>query len=72
MAGGRHCDTGEGNDAASLDLPGAQEELARVVLAANPRTIVTHTDGRPLTSPHIYANCRRHSGSIHPRHLGRH
>ena len=50
---GRHCDTGEGNDAASLDLPGAQEELARVVLAANPRTIVTHTDGRPLTSPHI-------------------
>ena len=53
---GRHCDTGEGNDAASLDLPGAQEELARVVLAANPRTIVTHTDGSPLTSPHIYAN----------------
>lgn len=53
---GRHCATGEGNDAASLDLPGAQEELARVVLAANPRTIVTHTDGRPLTSPHIYAN----------------
>lgn len=48
---GRHCDTGEGNDAASLDLPGAQKELARVVLAANPRTIVTHTDGRPLTSP---------------------
>lgn len=38
---GRHCDTGEGNDAANLDLPGAQEELARVVLAANPRTIVT-------------------------------
>jgi len=54
--GARHCDTGEGNDAASLDLPGAQKELARVVLAANPRTIVTHTDGRPLTSPHIYAN----------------
>ena len=53
---GRHCDTGEGNDAASLDLPGAQKELARVVLAANPRTIVTHTDGRPLTCPHIYAN----------------
>ena len=53
---GRHCDTGEGNDAASLDLPGAQEELARIVLAANPRTIVTHTDGRPLTSPHISAH----------------
>mgnify|MGYP002679758122 FL=1 len=48
---GRHCDTGEGNDAASLDLPGAQEELARVVLAANPRTIVTHTDCLLYTSP---------------------
>ena len=58
---GRHCDTGEGNDAASLDLPGAQEELARVVLAANPRTIVTHTDGRPLTSPHSFV-----AGSLNP------
>lgn len=69
---GRHCDTGEGNDAASLDLPGAQKELARVVLAANPRTIVTHTDGRPLTCPPYLRQRRRHSGSIHPRHLGRH
>lgn len=69
---GRHCDTGEGNDAASLDLPGAQEELARVVLAANPRTIVTHTDGRPPDQPPYLRQRRRHSGSIHPRHLGRH
>lgn len=53
---GRHCNTGEGNDSASLDLPGAQEALAQVVMAANPHTIVVHTDGRPLTSPHIYAN----------------
>jgi len=53
---GRHCNTGEGNDSASLDLPGAQEELARIVMAANPRTVVVHTDGRPLTSPHIYNN----------------
>lgn len=69
---GRHCDTGEGNDAANLDLPGAQEELARVVLAANPRTIVTHTDGRPPDQPPYLRQRRRHSGSIHPRHLGRH
>mgnify|MGYP004604905031 FL=1 len=68
---GRHCDTGEGNDASSLDLPGAQEELARVVLAANPRTIVTHTDGPPDQPPYLRQR-RRHSGSIHPRHLGRH
>ncbi|MCI9189977.1 MAG: beta-glucosidase [Lachnospiraceae bacterium] len=51
---GRHCNTGEGNDSASLDLPGAQEALARVVLNANSRTVVVHTDGRPLTSEWIY------------------
>lgn len=53
---GRHCNTGEGNDSASLALPGAQEQLAQVVMAANPHTVVVHTDGRPLTSPHIYDN----------------
>lgn len=57
---GRHCNTGEGNDSASLDLPGAQEELARTVLAANPNTVVIHTDGRPLTSPFVY----RHAAAI--------
>lgn len=51
---GRHCNTGEGNDSASLDLPGAQEALARVVLESNSRTVVVHTDGRPLTSEWIY------------------
>ena len=51
---GRHCNTGEGNDSASLDLPGAQEALARAVIAENPRTAVVHTDGRPLTSEWIY------------------
>ncbi len=30
--------------------PGAQEELARVVLEVNSRTAAAHTDGRPLTS----------------------
>lgn len=25
-------------------------------MAANPRTVIVHTDGRPLTSPHIYEN----------------
>lgn len=53
---GRHCNTGEGNDSASLDLPGAQEALARAVLEANPRTVVVHTDGRPLTSEWIYGH----------------
>lgn len=69
---GRHCDTGEGNDAASLDLPGAQEELARVVLAANPRTIVTQYRWPSPDQPPYLRQRRRHSGSIHPRHLGRH
>lgn len=51
---GRHCNTGEGNDSASLTLPGAQEALARAVLEENPHTVVVHTDGRPLTSEWIY------------------
>ena len=51
---GRHCNTGEGNDSASLDLPGAQEALARAVIAENANTVVVHTDGRPLTSEWIY------------------
>lgn len=53
---GRHCNTGEGNDSASLDLPGAQETLARIVIEANPNTVVIHTDGRPLTSEWIYSH----------------
>lgn len=51
---GRHCNTGEGNDSASLDLPGAQKALARAVIAENANTVVVHTDGRPLTSEWIY------------------
>lgn len=57
---GRHCNTGEGNDSATLDLPGAQEALARAVIGENPRTAVVHTDGRPLTSEWIY----RHAAAI--------
>ncbi len=51
---GRHCNTGEGNDSASLELPGAQEDLARQIIRVNPNTIVVHTDGRPMTSQWIY------------------
>lgn len=51
---GRHCTTGEGNDDAFLRLSGAQEELVQAVLAENPRTVVIHTDGRPMVSEWIY------------------
>lgn len=53
---GRHCNTGEGNDSASLDLPGAQEALSCAVLEEAQKTVVVHTDGRPLTSEYIYAH----------------
>ena len=53
---GRHATTGEGIDNASLDLPGLQEELMRVVYAANPNMVIVHTDCRPLVSVWAYEN----------------
>ena len=41
-------DSGEGRSRADLGLPGMQMELARRVLAANPRTVVVLFNGRPL------------------------
>lgn len=41
-------DSGEGRSRADLCLPGPQMELARRVLAANPRTAVVLFNGRPL------------------------
>ena len=41
----------EGRDRTSLDLPGAQDELVRAVLAANPRTIVVVNAGAPVLMP---------------------
>jgi beta-glucosidase len=41
----------EGYDRENLDLPGGQNELARAVLAANPRTVVVLNAGAPMTMP---------------------
>ncbi len=41
----------EGHDRASMDLPGAQDELVRRVAAANPRTVVLVNSGAPVTMP---------------------
>lgn len=68
---GRHCDTGEGNDAASLDLPGAQKELARGAGCKPAYHRNPYRWPSPDQPPYLRQR-RRHSGSIHPRHLGRH
>lgn len=41
----------EGRDRKTLGLPGAQEEMVRAVLAANPRTVVVEMSAGPLTVP---------------------
>ncbi|HEU5419976.1 MAG TPA: GNAT family N-acetyltransferase, partial [Streptosporangiaceae bacterium] len=41
----------EGFDRASLALPGRQDDLARAVLAVNPRTIVVVNSGAPVELP---------------------
>lgn len=41
----------EGRDRTTLDLPGRQEELARRVIAANPRTVVVVNAGAPVLLP---------------------
>jgi beta-glucosidase len=41
----------EGHDRASLALPGAQDELVRRVLAANPQTVVVLNTGSPVELP---------------------
>jgi beta-glucosidase len=41
----------EGFDRENLDLPGDQDELARRVLAANPRTVVVVNSGSPVILP---------------------
>lgn len=51
---GATCTNGENVDSASLDLPGAQEELLQRVIAANANTVVVHTDAKPLVSIYAY------------------
>ncbi len=46
----------EGRDRRSLSLPGRQEELAKAVLAANPKTVVVLMNAGPLTVPWIKDN----------------
>ena len=41
----------EGNDRASLDLPGEQNELITRVLATNPNTVVVNNSGSPIAMP---------------------
>ncbi|GAA2459864.1 hypothetical protein GCM10010191_95270 [Actinomadura vinacea] len=41
----------EGRDRTTLRLPGRQEELARRVIAANPRTVVVVNSGSPVLLP---------------------
>ena len=43
----------EGRDAATLSLPGNQDELVNAVAAANPRTIVVLETGGPVSMPWI-------------------
>ena len=45
--------TSEGGDAASLTMPGHQDELVAAVAAANPRTIVVLEVGSPVTMPWV-------------------
>jgi len=46
----------EGRDRTSLGLPGNQEELIKIVLAANPRTIIVLMNAGPLTIPDVKQN----------------
>lgn len=46
----------EGRDRKTLGLTGAQEELVKAVLAANPRTIVVQMSAGPLTAPWLKEN----------------
>jgi beta-glucosidase len=48
------CTSGEGIDSANIGLPGVQEDLVLEVAKASGKTIVVHTDGRPLVSRQIY------------------
>lgn len=43
----------EGRDRTTLALPGRQEELIKVVLAANPRTVVVQLNAGPLAIPWV-------------------
>ena len=47
--------SGEAKTRADIRLPGRQDDLARAVIAANPRTAVVLMNGRPLAIPELAA-----------------
>jgi beta-glucosidase len=49
-----NCTTGETRDSADLRLPGAQEDLARAVLALGKPVVVVLVNGRPLALPWLH------------------
>ncbi|MDR2750889.1 MAG: glycoside hydrolase family 3 C-terminal domain-containing protein [Clostridiales bacterium] len=48
------CTSGEGIDSANIGLSGVQEALVLEVAKVCSKTIVVHTDGRPLVSKKVY------------------
>ena len=51
------CTSGEGRDRSSLDLPGAQEDLIRAVVATGTPVVLVLVTGRPSASAWAHENC---------------
>jgi beta-glucosidase len=51
------CTTGESRDAASLNLPGVQEELVHAVLDTGTPVVLVLVAGRPLASVSLHERC---------------
>ena len=51
------CTSGEFRDRASFDLPGAQEELVRAVLATDTPVVLVLVSGRPTASAWVHERC---------------
>ncbi len=51
------CTSGEGRDRSSLDLPGAQEDLIRAVVATGTPVILVLVAGRPTASAWAHEQC---------------
>jgi beta-glucosidase len=51
------CTSGESRDAASLDLPGVQEDLVRAVIATGTPVVLVLVAGRPIASAWVHEHC---------------
>jgi beta-glucosidase len=51
------CTSGESRDAASLDLPGVQEDLVRAVVATGTPVVLVLVAGRPIASAWVHEHC---------------